>query len=312
MPELPALLAGSKFLLGHQANHDEHPSGTGAFIADASAAELAVFKANEDCWRGRPFLDAVEVRSHRSIREQWLDLSVGRTDVVEVPAALLPQAYQQRLAVIASSTVDLLVLRVSASGPLANEKLRQAVALAVDRNALSNVIFQKQGEVTASLIPDSLSGYSFLFPTDRDPTRSQELRGGATPQVTLAPEDSNPELQLSVERVAINLREVGFKVQVVPSTPHSSDIVLRRIHLEAGTPRAAFEDVLNKFGDATSATSADPAALYRAERDFLAQFTAVPLVYLPHAYAVSERVRDLRLAVDGSPLFADTAVEAAR
>ena len=43
------------------------------------------------------------------------------------------------------------------------------------------MIFQKQGEVTASLLPQELTGYSFLFPTDRDLNKAHELRGGLTP-----------------------------------------------------------------------------------------------------------------------------------
>ena len=88
-----------------------------------------------------------------SIRDQWLDLSVGRADLVEVPAEQLRQAREQRLTVIQSPPVTLLALAVSSSGALGNPDLRAAIALAVDRGALSNVIFQKQGEVTASLLP---------------------------------------------------------------------------------------------------------------------------------------------------------------
>ena len=36
--------------------------------------------------------------------------------------------------------------------------------MAVDRAALYNVIFQKQGEMTRVLLPNALTGYSFFFP----------------------------------------------------------------------------------------------------------------------------------------------------
>ncbi len=87
--------------------------------------------------------------------DQWLDLSVGRTDIVEVPPELLRQARQQRMNVLVSRPVDLLALTLAPSGGLASREMRQAAALAVDRTALYNVIFQKQGEVTASLLPRS-------------------------------------------------------------------------------------------------------------------------------------------------------------
>ncbi len=122
--------------------------------------------ANENCWSGRPFADAIEIRVHRPVRDQWLDLSLGRADVVEVPAEQMRQAQQQHLAVMASPPQTLLALQVSDAGALRDVKLRGAIAAAVDRSAIYNVIFQKQGEVTASLLPQRISGYSFLLPTD--------------------------------------------------------------------------------------------------------------------------------------------------
>ncbi len=78
-----------------------------------------------------------------------------------------------------SGECDLLVLSVARTGILQEDAQREAIALAVDRAALYNVIFQKQGEMTASLLPNALTGYGFLFPVDRDLARAQALRGGA-------------------------------------------------------------------------------------------------------------------------------------
>ncbi len=75
--------------------------------------------ANDNCWQGRPFVDAIEIRVHRSIRDQWLDLSVGRADVVEVPAEQLRQARSSGLTVVDSPPVTLLALQVADSGALA-------------------------------------------------------------------------------------------------------------------------------------------------------------------------------------------------
>jgi hypothetical protein len=56
-------------------------------------------------------------------------------------------------------------------------------------------------------------------------------------------------------------------------------------------------------------TGADAAALWEAERGILDNETVVPLLWLPRAWALGERVRDLRLSVDGEPLLADASVE---
>ena len=53
----------------------------------------------------------------------------------------------------------------------------------------------------------------------------------------------------------------------------------------------------------------DAAALWEVERGILDNETIVPLLWLPRAWAAGERVRDLRLSVDGEPLLADASVE---
>ena len=52
-----------------------------------------------------------------------------------------------------------------------------------------------------------------------------------------------------------------------------------------------------------------PAGLYKIERDFLENHTLIPLLYLPRAYAIGGRVRDLRLGADGMPLLAGASLE---
>ena len=310
IPDLPAQLAQAKFLISHQ-DAQGSLEGTGAFRAAGFPNGVMVFTANDDHWSGRPFIDTVEVRPRRTIRDQWMDMSIGRTDVVEIPPEMLRQASQQHLAVLASGPENLLLLQLGSTGPLSNPQLRQAVALAVDRNALYNVIFQRQGEIAASLLPSVLSGYTFLFPPERNLNRAHELRGGAKPsQLTVTVEDGNPAMQLSAERIVLNLREAGFQVQIVSFGGNMQpDIVLKQIHLETNDPWAALDEIVQSSGQRVSIHGTDTASLYRTEKDFLATYTVVPLLWLPRAYAISERVRDLQLSVDGSPIIADATIE---
>ena len=314
MPNLPALLAGDDYLIGLDTGSSAIV-GTGPFepAAETPRGDVQRLVANETCWQGRPFVDTIEVHSHKSIHDQWLDLSVGRADIVEVPAEQIRLAQQQHLTVIASPPVTLLALAVADSSVLGNPNLRAAIALAVDRSALSNVIFQKQGEVTASLLPSALTGYSFLFPTDRDLNKAHELRGGLTaPALTLAA-DSNPTMQLAAQRLALNLHEAGFNVQVAnaATAPHK-DLALIQLTLASTQPQPALESMLRGVGVTTPVLESTPAGLYKTEREFLETHTLIPLLYLPRAYAISGRVRDLRLSPDGSPLLADVSLQDAQ
>jgi ABC-type transport system substrate-binding protein len=237
-----------------------------------------------------------------------MDLSLGRADVVEVPAEQLRQAQQQRMHVVESPEALLLLLHVEDGGPLANPSLRAAIALAIDRTALSNVIFQKAGQVTASLLPQSLSGYAFLFPAERDLNKAHELRGGLSPPAITLQADSSRSMQLVAQRIALNLREAGFNVQVAAqNTPHPN-LSLRDVLIPNGDPSAVLGVMLQNLGHSPAAADDDAASLYKSEREFLAAKTWIPLLDLPRAYAISSRVRDLESGVDGLPDLANASI----
>lgn len=312
VPDLPELLAQTEFAIARQ-DASGAVIGTGPFRVTGYANGALSLVANDDCWSGRPFADAVEVRTRRTVRDQWLDLSVGKTDIVEVPPELLRQAEQQHLNVLVSRPVDLLALTIAPKGWFGSREVRQAAALAVDRTALYNVIFQKQGEVTANLLPQELSGYAFLFASDRDLDRARALRGGATSSpLVLGVDDSSSGTtgQLVAERLALDLHEAGLNVQVAPAgSRQTSALVLRRVHLEATSPEAGLDEMLAHFGQNGSVAGTDAASLWQEERGVLENETIVPLLWLPRAWAAGERVRDLRLLSDGEPDLSDASLE---
>jgi peptide/nickel transport system substrate-binding protein len=313
MPNLPALLAGDEFLItltiGADGKTPTTNTGTGPFQVSGFNNATLTLIANDNCWQGRPFADGVEIRVHRPVHDQWLDLSLGHADVVEMPAELLRQAQQQRLTLEVSQPVTLLALQVADKGTLANPMLRAAIALAVDRSALYNVIFQKQGEITASLLPQALSGYAFLFPTDRDLNKAHELRGGlAVPPITLSA-DGSGAMQLAAQRIALNLREAGFNVQVAATVNGQTDLTLRKLPIEGSDPAATLQTLLHSVRESAPIIDQAPAALYKTERDFLDRHTLIPLLDLPRAYAIGGRVRDLHLRGDGTPDLADASLE---
>lgn len=318
LPNLPSLLAGDAFLIQLTRTADgqapSQPIGTGAFqvapTAGSNAGNILTLTANENCWRGRPFADQIILTSHRAIRDQWLDLSVGRADVVEVPAEHLRQAQQQRLTVVVSPPVMLLAIEVSNSGSLANPALRAAIAHAVDRSALYNVIFQRQGGVTASLLPQSLSGYAFLFPVERDMNKANELRGGLSTSPLTLRTDSDGAMQLTAQRLALNLREAGFNVQMAAANAPHADLVLTKLPI-AGDAAGALASLLLAAGQTPSVAGRDSEAIFRVEHDFLDQHTIVPLLDLPRAYATGSRVRNFALRADGTPDLAAASLEGA-
>lgn len=313
MPQLPALLASDEFLISLSVGSDglppANPTGTGPFQFLSVANGMVTLAANQNCWHGRPFVDTVEIRGHRGIHDQWLDLGVGRTDAAGVPPEMLRQARQQQLTVVTSPPVTLLALQLSTSGALANPMLRASIAQAVDRGALFNVIFQKEGDLTAALLPEELTGYAFLFSTERNLGKALALRGGLTPPpLKLAVEGDNA-MQLAAQRLALNLHDAGFQVQVVSGKPRDADLLLRKLPLTGDDPPAVLSVLLRGANQDDSIAASSPPALFRAEKNILDQHTIIPLLDLPRAWAISGKVRDFTLRADGMPDLANAALE---
>jgi peptide/nickel transport system substrate-binding protein len=316
-PLLPAELSRSVFAIAKQ-DASGTLVGTGAFRLVSNQNWDLSLAAVDDAWQGRPFVDAIHIYGRRMVRNQWLDLLSGQADVVDVPPENLRQATQEHLNILQATACDLLVLSISQTGNLSDDSQREAIGSAVNRATLYNVIFQKQGEMTASLVPDSLSGYSFLFPLEHDLARTQALHGTTTrAALTLMVDDTNAAMHLTADRIALNLQDAGFRVQVVTRTVNSEtsgspDLILRKIHREASALPSTLQQMLAAFNQSLPEDSLDPSTLYREEAAFLQTHRAVPLLYLPRAYGVGTRVRGLRLSPSGMPLLGDVSLEDAK
>ena len=335
IPELPAMLAEDRFRIQAVAGDETDASplpgsiliGTGPFRLVSSQSKPVVrleanvvrLEANDECWQGRPFLDAIELIPRKASHEFSMDMNSTAfnkgIDLVALEPGEVRQATQRRLTLATQPAVSLLALQVREES--LNLQLRAALSLAIDRSAIYQVIFQKQGEVTASLLPASVSGYSFLFPTERDLSHAQTQRGGLTPQpLTIAAEDSEP-VQLAAARIALNLHDAGFNVRALPPLHDgriaNADLTLRTIPLSSGQTEVALDAMLRIFGQTATVPANnpnDPTAAYKIERTFLDQHTVIPILYLPRTWAVSSRIRDLRLTFDGTPDLADASLNA--
>jgi len=80
-----------------------------------------------------------------------------------------------------------------------------------------------------------------------------------------------------------------------------ADLVLRHLPLAGATPAEALDGLSRGLGQHVPILATDAAAAYTVERDFLDQHTLIPLLCLPRAWAVSGRLRDLHLTVQGIP-----------
>ena len=280
---------------------DDAPVGTGAFrIKTWEPGRRAVFVAHDDHWGGRPFTDSISITFNRSLRDQMVDLELGRADVTEVAPEQARRAAQNRLRVSSSEPAELLALVFTGSQAAQDANLRQAVALTVDRDSIQNVIAQRQGEVARGILPGWVSGYGFLLTHKPDVQRARRLRveTRTAPLMMLAYDTADPLARAIAERVAVNAREAGITLQVIAETAASrspnADARILRVRPGSANPRAALQRMLDEFGraDLLASTADSPEDLYRVERALIDEFRVVPLLHLPEVYGVNNRVRN--------------------
>jgi ABC-type transport system substrate-binding protein len=190
--------------------------------------------------------------------------------------------------------VELLALVFERGRPATEDaRLRQAVALSIDRAAIHSVLLQRQGEPAGALLPEWLTGYAFLFPTARDLDRARDREAliRPVPRLTLSYDPTDPLARLIAERIALNAREVGVVLQVSPSG--RSDVRLARARLGSLDPFEALADFAAAFGlpwQALPGTA--PETLFQAEQRLLDGFRVVPLFYVPQIWGLGPRVRN--------------------
>jgi peptide/nickel transport system substrate-binding protein len=279
--------------------------GTGAFrIADWQPQKRLALAANEDDCAGRPFVDRVEIVLGVNPRQQLVDLELGKADVVELPPNLTQRAAQtSSTRVWSSSPVELFALAVTGKKPtFQDSRLSQALSLAIDRAAIINFLLQRQGEPAASLLPQWISGYAFLFPSAPNIVQAKEIRAqlSSVPPITLVYDGADPVAETVAARVEVNARDIGIALTIVAensgAAASNADLRLVRRRLAAPNAEQALESLLNLDLNAIAGSQVsgfeNPGATYLAEKAELDSGKIIPLVFLPELYALGPTVRD--------------------
>ena len=318
-----SLMGTGPFFVSELANGGRGPSSSSTAAGDSNLAASSPgankmthlrFRANEETWSGRPFLDAIEVTLGVPPLRQLLDLQLGKADLVELSPELVRRAMQDNQRVWSSVPVTFYGLRFDDAQPAASAaKLRKAMSLSLDRQTMANVLLQKQAEPASALLPQWLSGYAFLFTMETNIDRAKEIRATLPANMAAGAEPLRLRLnapgdlaKLLGERVAVNAREAAILVQVVnrpvtrsanaASSDPATGMHLFSWHYSSLSPKVELESMVStlNFGDSPEAavSSADPEQLYEREKRLLEERRVLPLVALPEYIGLSQNVRD--------------------
>ncbi len=287
----------------------ERPLGTGPFaVTQWDPGKRLTLSAREDYWAGRSFVDSIELDLGKSLRDQMLSFDLGKTDVIEVAPEQARRAAAEGRRVESSAPLEVMALVFARERQTPEEgHLRAALALSIDRSSLNNVLLQGGGEPAGGLLPNWLSGYAFLFPTNIDLAKANQARGNTKQPSpwTLGYDAADPVARVMAERVALNARDAGLRLQ--PTDSATADLRLVRIPLACCNARLALTEVAAGLGigpglpqpklDGDSASAED---LYAAESMLLQSQRVIPLLHLRVSYGLSTGVRSWNMGRDGT------------
>ena len=158
-----------------------NPVGTGPFtLADRVRDSSLTLSAYEDYFAGAPAVDEVEYRIITDPLITWQEFSAGNLDVAAVPDALFgdittdPQ-FEDMLQTLPELAVYYFALNQSFE-PFQDLRVRRAVAMAIDRQAIIDGIFNGKDLLANSPIPPGLAGYDAeLQAYSYDPEMARQL-----------------------------------------------------------------------------------------------------------------------------------------
>lgn len=297
------LLAGLALPRNAIAKRDQQIIGTGPFaVAQWQPGKSVILTANEDCWRGRPFLDSIEIEMGRSFRDQTNAFDSRKADLVELAPEQLHHITQGGQVLRSSSRMELVALIFSKDASSAEEReLRQALGLSIERGSIRNVILQGTGEPAGSLLPSSISGYGFVFSNASDLLKARQLRSEVrtTFNWTIGYDGNDPLSRVLAERIVLNAKDAGLSLR--PLNAGDVDLRLARIPIASGDPWVALNELLARIDLPTLKNNSMLVEdLYAEEQAAITAGRVIPLFHLPVAYASSSTLNDCDVRLDGS------------
>jgi peptide/nickel transport system substrate-binding protein/oligopeptide transport system substrate-binding protein len=206
---------------------EQHPIGTGPFLfVRREAHQAVVLAANPNYFLGRPTIDTLVFYSpHGDVTNLGADaLLEGRATLSQLPTTRIEE-FRARpgVAVLKWNDLSLAFLGMNALVPPFNDaRVRQAVALAIDRQAMLNR--RPEGKSLATgILPPGLPGYApaqKTYPRDVRAAKALLAQAGygpsnPLPNITMYRAASNSELRTVDSVMVSSLREAGITVRVL-------------------------------------------------------------------------------------------------
>ena len=202
----------------------QNPCGTGPykFVSWATGDRIDLV-ANEEYWGDAPLIKNVTWRAIPEASTRTVEVEAGTSDIViDAPANEIDRLESNpKVNVLrhAASSVDFIAFN-NTMAPFDNVKVRQAINMAINKEAIQKVVFHNTGVIAAA--PMSSSVWAFndqLEPSTYDPEAAKELLAEAGYpdgfEMTITCDESQQRHDIA-EMVQEMLSPLGITVEIRP------------------------------------------------------------------------------------------------
>ncbi|WP_088945011.1 ABC transporter substrate-binding protein [Rhodococcus sp. 1168] len=225
--EVGQALEGSTFVVPEgSADFTELVPGSGPFRPAATDGQVEVFERNNDWWGPVPPMGTIEMRAIPDPQARAEAVMSGQADLAAgVPAsAVVGLGDESDIDVVRhpGATLYPLVMRTD-TAPFDDNRVREAVRNALDREQLLDVAFLGQGQLGNDLISPQDPAAPDLPQRTRDLDRARELMTEAGladgVDVTLNSTTAYPGMDSAATLIGQQLADIGIRVNVELSPP---------------------------------------------------------------------------------------------
>lgn len=201
-----------------------HPVGAGMFVVDEFVPEDAIQLSRFDSYweAGKPYLDAVTLRILRDANAASNALIAGQVDVLSLPPLSQVGQLQGQSGIevsIAPSTVyHKILFNHSADNMFSNQDMREAINLAIDRDAFSEAIVFGLGTPAYQPFPAGHWAHApeleNAWPLDRETALSHVQEAGFEGATVKAIVLSSLDSPRAAEFIQQELKQIGLDMQI--------------------------------------------------------------------------------------------------
>ncbi|MGH2937685.1 MAG: ABC transporter substrate-binding protein [Solirubrobacterales bacterium] len=325
---------------------NKEPIGTGPFMFTAhKSGESLTLEKNPHYWQsGKPYLQKVVFHTVDNANSRAQQLQAGALDAVLGPPWALVESIENNPETEFADFPEGYgkIIYVNAKSPFgSNRNAREALNLAIDREALVESVLVGHGQPAGNLIPPPIPGSDpSVKAPEYNPEKAKELvakavKEGFKPELTLTMGVGDEFWGVAGQALQQELEEVGIKTKIQPLDESTFVDKLFEGEYEAGlgyftsavpTPAEAFGFYLavnsyftqappQKIAKLLSEATVEPndqkrKEIYNDMQHLVAEEQYLqPTVYSPFPWGLSSKVKGLHVGAIGIPWLIETYIE---